>query len=371
MLCYTFVRNERCGGEKMKEVYQLGIVGFGGMAGHHYTQLSKGNTKVRLKGVYDINPERMMAAEEKGLFLYASFEEMLNDSDLDIILCACYNNHHKEIVIRALEAGKHVLCEKPAALSSKDMMEMMETAKRCGKVYTIDHNRRVNKDFVAMRRAVESGVIGTPYLIESRVEGSRGLPAGWRDTKAMGGGMMYDWGVHLIDQMLYMIDEKVVNIFCKMYKINYNEVDDAFHLIMTFESGLTCYIEVATNNFISHPRWYVLGREGSLQIDDWACNGKIVKCLQKEDTWSNEIKPVKAGPTKTMAPRDPSTVDVIPIVTPDDVIDNLDPVYEQMVHAIEGTAELTIKPEQALRVIKVMEAAFISAETGEAIKTEI
>ena len=355
----------------MQEKYQLGIVGFGGMAGHHYTQLSKGNTKVEIKGVYDINPERMKAAEEKGLYLYDSFEKMLADPELDIVLCACYNNSHKDVVIRALKAGKHVLCEKPAALSSADMLEMMETAKQCGKVFTIDHNRRVNKDFVAMRRIVESQILGEPYLIESRVEGSRGLPPGWRDTKAMGGGMMYDWGVHLIDQMLYMIDEKVVNVFCKMYQINYDEVDDAFHLVLTFESGLTCYLEVATNNFINHPRWYVLGKNGSLQIDDWACNGKAVVCQQRENTWQKDIIPVKAGPTKTMAPRDPSTVKTIPVVAPDDVIDNLDPVYEQMVNAIEGTAELTIKPEEALRVIKVMEAAFLSSETGEAIKTNI
>lgn len=357
--------------EDMKETYQLGIVGFGGMAGHHYTQISKENTKIRIGGVYDINPERMNVAKEKGLKLYESLEAMLADPQIDIVLCSCYNHHHKDVVIRALDAGKHVLCEKPATLSSEDMLEMMETAKRCGKVFTIDHNRRVNKDFVAMRRAVESGVIGKPYLIESRVEGSRGLPEGWRDTKSMGGGMMYDWGVHLIDQMLYMIDEKVVNVFCKMYQVNYAEVDDAFHLVLTFESGLTCYLEVATNNFITHPRWYVLGKEGSLQIDDWACNGRIVKCLQRENTWGSEIKPIKAGPTKTMAPRDPSTVETIPITAPEDVIDNLDPVYEQMIHAIEGTAELTIKPEEALRVIRVMEAAFLSAESGETVKTVI
>lgn len=355
----------------MKNEYQAALVGFGGMAGHHYTQLSKKNTKVRLKGVYDIKEDRMEDARSKGLYTYSSFEEILGDPEIDIVICACYNTDHKDITIRALEAGKHVLCEKPATLSSDDMLEMMNAAKRTGNVFTIDHNRRVNKDYIAMRRAVESGIIGKPYVIENRVEGSRGLPEGWRDNKALGGGMMYDWGVHLIDQMLYMFDEKVTNIFCKMYNTKYAEVDDSFHLVLTFESGLTCYIEVATNNFINHPRWYVLGEDGTLQIDDWSCEGKIVKCLERENTWSNDIKPIKAGPTKTMAPRDPSTVEVIPIVAPDDIVDNLDPVYEQLTDAIEGKAELKIKPEEALRVIKVMEAAFKSAETGEAIKTSI
>ena len=58
-----------------------------------------------------------------------------------------------------------------------------------------------------MRKCIEDGLIGKPYVIESRVEGSRGLPSGWRETKALGGGMMYDWGVHLIDQLMYMYDE--------------------------------------------------------------------------------------------------------------------------------------------------------------------
>ena len=72
-----------------------------------------------------------------------------------------------------------------------------------------------------------------------------------------------------------------------------------------------------------------------------------------------------------MAPRSPESVEEIPIHAPTDVEDNLNPTYYQLVDAIEGKAELTIKPEQALRVMRVMEAAFRSSETGEAIKTEI
>lgn len=354
----------------MKEQYKLGIIGFGGMAGHHYTQLSKCNTKVRLKGVFDIDDERQQAAVEKGLIAYSSREELLSDPEIDIVLCAATNDVHKEIVIDALRHGKHVICEKPVTTKASDLEELMAIAKEEGKVFTVDQNRRTNKDFVLMRRSVEAGLIGKPYVFESRVEGSRGMPGGWRETKALGGGMMYDWGVHLIDQMMYMIDEKVTNVFCKMYSIHYPEVDDNFRLTITFESGITAHIEISTNNFITHPRWYVLGTDGTLQIDDWGCDGRIVKAKDKQNRWAQEIVHTKAGPTKTMAPRDPSTVEVITLSEPLDVVDNLDPVYEQMVEAIEG-GELKIKPEQALRVVKVMEAAFKSHETGEAIKTNI
>jgi len=182
--------------------------------------------------------------------------------------------------------------------------------------------------------------------------------------------MMYDWGVHLIDQLMYMTNSPVTEVYCKMYSIHYPEVDDNFRLLLTFANGLTANIEISTNNFITHPRFYAFGTEGTLVITDWDGTGKVVKKLCDDNQWSPEITKVKAGPTKTMAPRDPRTVEVIELTEPKDVVDNLDPVYEQLVAAIEG-AELSIKPEQALRVVKVMEAAFASAETGEAIQLDV
>lgn len=355
----------------MKDTYKLGIIGFGSMANNHFKQLSKGNTKVSIKGVYDIDDTRMELAKSLGLVTYQSSTELLADEEIDIVLVATTNEVHKDFSIAALRAGKHVICEKPVTMTSQELEEIMAVAEETGKLFTVDQNRRVNKDFVLMRRTLESGVIGKPYIIESRVEGSRGVPAGWRTEKAKGGGMMFDWGVHLIDQIMYMIDEKVTNVFCKMYSINYPEVDDNFHMTITFQSGLTAHIEISTNNFISHPRWFVSCADGTLQIDDWSCKGKVVKCIERQDTWGAEIKEVKAGPTKTMAPRDESTVETIILSAPEDVEDNLDAVYIQLQNAIDGTAELTIKPEQALRVVKVMEAAFKSAETNTAVNTEI
>ena len=355
----------------MKDKYLLGIIGFGGMAGHHYTQLSKGNTKVSIKGVYDLNPERLKVAEEKGLVAYSSREELLNDPEIDIVLVATTNEVHAELAIEAMAHGKHVICEKPVTPTADELITVMEAAKKYGKVFTVDQNRRTNKDFVLMKRTVESGVIGKPYVIESRVEGSRGMPSGWRTIKALGGGMMLDWGVHLIDQIMYMYNEKVISVYCTKNSIQYPEVDDNFRMVMMFESGLEARIEVATNNYITHPRWYVLGESGTLQIDDWNCDGKVVRCIDKEDKWAEEIVYTKAGPTKTMAPRNPNSVETITLSEPLDVEDNLDPVYRQLVDAIEGKAELTIKPEQALRVIKVMQAAMESWEKNEVIKTDI
>ena len=286
-------------------------------------------------------------------------------------MIATTNDAHKSLSIEAMRAGKNVICEKPVTLSSDELLEIMAVQKETGKVFTIDQNRRTNRDFALMKQKVNEGLIGKPLIIESRVEGSRGMPSGWRTLKALGGGMMLDWGVHLIDQLMYMIDEKVTQVYCKMLSIQYPEVDDNFHLMITFESGLIAIVEVGTNQYITHPRWYVVGETGTIQIDDWNCNGKITRCIDKEDKWEEEIFYTAAGPTKTMAPRNENSTETIELSLPKEWPDNLTVVYDQFIDAIEGKSELTIKPEQALRVMKVMEAAFLSVEKKSSIDIDI
>jgi len=351
-------------------MFNLGIIGFGGMAEYHFKSL-KEYERIHIKGVFDVNPERCKFAQDNGLKAYGSKEELFSDPEIDIILVATTNEVHKELLIEAMRAGKHVISEKPVTLTSSELEEVIAASKEYKRVFTIDQNRRTNRDFILMKRNVEEGLLGDVYSIESRVEGSRGMPTGWRTIKRLGGGMMVDWGVHLIDQIMYMIDQKVTNVFCKMYYIEYSEVEDNFRLTLTFESGLTAHIEVATNNYILHPRWYVLGKKGTLQIDNWDCNGKIVRCIDKESVWEDEIIYTKAGPTKTMAPRNANSTEEIILSEPLEVVDNLTVVYDQLLDAIEGKAPLKITPQQALRVIKVMEAAFVSSETSSAINVEI
>lgn len=351
-------------------MHNLGIIGYGGMASEHFKSL-KEYGRLNVKGVFDVNPKRCVAAKKEGLQAYASREELFADREIDIVLVATTNEVHKELSIEAMKAGKHVICEKPATVSSKELEEIIEASEKYSRVFTIDQNRRTNRDFVLMKRKIEEGLIGEPYVIESRVEGSRGMPTGWRTIKELGGGMMLDWGVHLIDQIMYMVKGKVVNVFCRMYSIMYSDVDDNFRMNMTFDSGLTAHIEVSTNNYITHPRWYVLGKKGTLQIDDWDCSGKIVRCIDKEAIWEDEIVYTKAGPTKTMAPRNKNSTEEIILSEPIDVKDDLTVVYDGFLDAIEGKAPLRITPAQAMRVMKVMEAAFLSNQTSSAVRVSI
>ena len=110
---------------------KLGIVGYGGQGAWHASHAEKSDV-IELAGIYDINEKRVNAAKEKGIRAYSSLSEMLSDDAIDIVLCATPNDVHKEIVISALEKGKHVICEKPVALSVGDFDDMVNKAAEMG-----------------------------------------------------------------------------------------------------------------------------------------------------------------------------------------------------------------------------------------------
>ena len=344
----------------------LAIIGYGGQGAWHANWAQKSDV-VSLAGIYDIAEKRVNAAKENGIHTYASFEEALADPKVDIVLCATPNDVHKEIVIRALEAGKNVVCEKPVALSVSDFDDMVAAAKKAGKLFTVHQNRRFDVDFLAIRSLIQSGEIGEPINIESRIHGSRGIPSDWRCHKPQGGGMILDWGVHLIDQMLQLIPETVTNVYCETTNITTNEVDDGFHLLLTFESGKRAIVEVGTYNFLALPRFYMQAKSGTALIEDWQKKCRVAKLK----AWNEkEVTPVQtaAGITKTMAPRDELTLDYYEIERP---VSDVHDFYRNLVRAIDGKEEQLVKLPEVRRVLRVMEAAFLSAEKKEAVRTTI
>ncbi len=345
---------------------KLAIVGYGGQGAWHANHAIKSDV-VSLAGIYDIAEKRMNAAVELGIHTYSSLEDILADGEVDIVLCATPNDVHKDIVVKSLLAGKNVICEKPVALSVSDFDEMVAAAQTSGKLFSVHQNRRWDVDFLAIKSIIASGEIGETINIESRIHGSRGIPSDWRCHKPYGGGMMLDWGVHLIDQMLQLIPEKIVKVYCELNNITTDEVDDGFNLHITFESGKRATVEVGTYNFIAMPRFYMQCKNGTALIEDWQKKCQVAKLK----AWcEKDVLPVQtaAGITKTMAPRDEITIDSYEIERPaSDVHD----YYRNYVRAIDGTEPSLIKLEEVRRVLLVMEAAFKSGESGEAVKTSI
>lgn len=349
------------------KIYGLGIIGFGGMANYHTDTIAI-NDRLKISGIYDIDKRRQEVAAGKGYPIYASAEELLADDNVDIVLVATPNNFHKDYCIKALRSGKAVICEKPVTMDSAELEEIMRVAKEEQKIFTVHQNRRMDKDYLMVKQAVADGLLGDVFSIESRVQGARGVPEGWRQYKVAGGGMMLDWGVHLIDQIMMMIPEKVVHVYTHMFSIKYPEVDDYFKLLLRFESGKSAYVEVSTCSFMALPRWYVAGTTGTLTIKDWNCEGTVIRAKHTDETWEEEIVYTKAGPTKTMAPRRKDTVEEIQLQEPDN---DYTMTYQALIDALEGKGKPLVDPAEAMRVMKVMEASFRSHETGEAIHVTI
>jgi predicted dehydrogenase len=349
-----------------KGTYGMAIVGFGGM-GNWHREFAQKIEELKVTGIYDIKESRRNFARDNNIYVYESLEEVLEDEKVNIVLVATPNDVHKEISIKALKAGKHVVCEKPAMMNSEELEEVIEVSKEVNKLFVVHQNRRWDEDFLTIKKIYDNNMLGDIYNIESRVHGSRGIPGDWRQEKEHGGGMLLDWGVHILDQMLCMVQEKVKKVYCKFTHVTNELVDDGFKIILTFESGKTALLEVGTSNFISLPRWYVLGLNGSAVIEDWSLKGKIVRVKNWED---KDAVPIRAasGLTKTMAPRLDNTIfeEELPIQKSD-----LSEYYKNVLAAIEGRAEIIVKNEEVLRVMKLMEACFKSDELQTAVDFEV
>ena len=343
----------------------VAVIGYGGMGGWH-TRFIRGNNVVNLIGIYDINPERAKVAEENGIHAYGSWEEVLADTAVDIVVIAVPNELHKPLAIEAMSRGKHVICEKPVTLSSADLQEIIDASHKYDRLFTTHQNRRWDVDYLMMKELYRSGELGDVFTIESRYHGSRGIPGDWRAKKEHGGGMILDWGVHLIDQMLQLIPEKIVKVSCDITNITTDEVDDGFRLNLYFESGKSALVEVGTFNFIAMPRFYMQCKNGSAKIEDWRKNAEVAKCLAWHES---DVVPVQtaAGITKTMAPRDEITLKTYEAARP---VSDVHDFYRNLVKAIDGTEEQLITHAQIRRVLSVMEACFKSAELGAPVDFE-
>ena len=344
----------------------LVVVGYGGMGGGFHVKHAQSSDVVNLLGVYDIDEAKNELARSRGIFAYASLDEVLADERVDLITVAVPNDSHLDIVKRALEAGKSVICEKPVAMSVAELDEMIEAANKSGQIFSVHQNRRFDVDFLAIKKIVEDGKIGKPLRIESRIHGSRGIPSDWRGEKKHGGGMILDWGVHLIDQLLQIYKEPIKSIYCTVTNITNKEVDDGFYLTVTFESGAEAFIEVGTYNFIPLPRFYMKAEKGTALISDWRECAKVVRCKYWHES---EVIPVEtaAGLTKTMAPRDAITVEEWSEERPQSDVHNY---YRNFCAAMDGTATQMVTHKEMRLVMRVMELAFLSAEKGTPVPYE-
>ena len=348
-------------------MYRIGLIGYGGMGSWHAKSITS-LQGFQLSAVYDINPQKVEQARAKGFKGYDILEEILNDQSLATLIIATPNNFHKDLSIAALKAGKNVICEKPVMMNSGELEDVIEVSQKTGKLFSVHQNRRWDKDYLMVKTVIENGTIGTPFYIESRVQGSKGIPGDWRCVKEAGGGMLLDWGVHLIDQIMHMVHSPVREVYTHMLSLKFDGVDDNFKLLLRFENDVSALVEVDTYTFINLPRWHVSGESGTLQIDDFACTGKVVRANTVEIKWDEGIVYTVAGPTRTMAPRPKETIEELALPT---LESDARDYYCNFRDADLKGPPLAVQPAEALRVMRVIDATFASAEQRKSIMVNI
>ena len=206
----------------MKET-KVAIVGFGGIARAHmnaYDLLEAEGFPIRRVALCDVNPEQFTkvqkinidtgAAKDVGsLGQYTDFDEMIAKEDIDMVLICLPTYLHKEYTIRALRAGKDVLCEKPMALNSADCAEMLAVAKECGKHLMIGQCMRFEGPYVALKDELDTGKHGKVLMM--RMERMSALPRwgfeDWFTDFSRSGGEMQDMSIHDYDYARYLLGE--------------------------------------------------------------------------------------------------------------------------------------------------------------------
>ena len=365
----------------MMNAMKMAIVGLGGMGTQHM-QMIRGDFQwygipvpgpienLTVAGCYDISEERQEFARNNGLHAYDSLDQLLADPEIDFITVATPNNFHKEIVIKALRAGKGAISEKPVTLSSQDLQDMIDVSSETGKVFTAHQNRRWDDDFVTVKNMYETNYLGEMLRIESRVPGAGRGPSGWRSKAAQGGGLLFDWGVHILDQALNMIPYKVKYVYGHLTHVIHQEVDDGFHVELTFENGLSYYLEGGNSNFIHLPRWYVMGTDGTVVIDDFLVNGKATRMSEFAKKEKVEIQ-LLDGRTRSMADRVKLRQGGVTVTEPYPLVRaNCQDFYRNVMAAVAGEAEQLVTQCQLMRVMKLMEAVKESDRTHSVIEFE-
>jgi scyllo-inositol 2-dehydrogenase (NADP+) len=344
---------------------KLGIVGFGFM-GHCDADMMQTFDDIDLVAVADTNPDQLQDAPE-GVETYKSIEAMLAKADINVVMISTPNPSHLAMVEKCAAAKKQIICEKPAAMTVAQFDRMVEVTKENGVIFTIHQQRRWDKDYRIMKAVYDRKMVGEMYLIKSQLYGVNGNMHDWHIYPEMGGGMLYDWGVHLIDQILDMVNSDIDSLYADVQNVINENVDDYFKIILKFKNGVTAEIELGTYYLTPKRAWFIGGTKGSAIIDGFNGQGKIIRTKHLLENIPGKITMTAAGPTRSFGPSEPGLLYEEPL--PEVNVDHRN-YFEHFLKAFRGAEEIVVKPEQVRRVLCVMDAVRESAKTGEAIRFE-
>lgn len=340
---------------------RMGIIGAGGIAtGRHLPAYMVIKDSVEVTAVCDVNRERAeeVARQFNIPHIFTEYKDLF--AEVEAVTICTPNKFHAEITIEALNAGLHVLCEKPMAMNTEECEAMIQAAERSGKLLSIGYHYRFMKEAQAAKKVIIENEIGEPVVARAQAIRRRKVP-GWgvfTNKELQGGGSLIDYGCHFLDLSLWLLDHpEIVEVTGKTYnhlsrmKEQVNEwgefdpdtfeVDDHVTAYITFEGGASLLFETswAANVKEDVENVSISGRGGGLDVFPFQLNqAKHGMLLNSQANW------LPGEENHGLA------------------------VVKNFVEACIGNEELIVKPEEALQVTKIIDAIYESSETGKSVK---
>ena len=291
---------------------KVGIIGTGSISHLHAMAYQK-CPDAELYAACDINLERAKAfARKYGIDesrVFADADEMLKLKELDAVSVCTWNNAHADCSIKALRAGKDVLCEKPLAMNAEEAKTIQKTAEETEKLLMVGFVRRFGSNTQAVKEFIQNGDLGHIHYAKINSVRRWGNPGGWfADKKRSGGGPVIDLAVHVIDLVRYLTDRpKLLSVSAstfydlgmmpgirgveKYYSNDYeekNDVEDGATALLRFENDLTVLLEVSWTRFIKKDRSSVefFGSKAGIMLDP------VLEIFERRGDYITDVKPV-------------------------------------------------------------------------------
>jgi scyllo-inositol 2-dehydrogenase (NADP+) len=339
---------------------KVGIVGYGFAGRGLHSYLVQHTPGMELKAIVSTSEDkRRQAGMIAGVKAYPSLESLLLEDQVDLIIIATPHYLHAQQAIMAMNAGKHCIVDKIMCLNVREAQDMIDAAKRNGVLLSVFQNRRWDWDFLTVKKVQQSGLIGEIFRFESRVSRYK-PPRAWFADKTDSGGILFNWGPHLIDQALQLVKTPLKKIYCYISHRHWpGDAGTHCQLLLHFAEDVVFEIEMSYLCQIQRPRWALLGTQGSgiqFGLDP-----------QEAAILSGNREAAFEKPEHRMQ----VYYDSPPGVPQHEVIETvrgswLD-FYKNIVEVITGRAELAVKPEEVKRQIQIIETALQSAHCGQVL----
>ncbi len=339
----------------------VGIVGYGLAGRIFHKMLIDATPGLRVAAITSRSEDkRRQAAEENPVaVIVADLEALVGHPDVDLVVLATPHDVHCAQTVAVLEAGKPVVVDKIMARTVAEADAMIAAADRSGKLLGVFHNRRWDSDFLTLRAALDSGLLGEPWSIDIAVA-RPSMPLAplsgekrWRATRAAFGGQLVDWGAHLMDQAVLLGGSDPDRVSCDLqYRWPGCETDSEGYVVLHYRTGLRITVTAGVQTWLPKPHWFVNGSGGTLVIDG----------IDPQETVMRESGTVPAGTARAALP--PEAL-AIRAARPTDgfrpLPGNWVAYYENVRDALLGQAELAVTPHQCRDVPRVYERCFRAA----------